>query len=67
MKVHWNGLLSADHVLAGVRQPAFPATLIQGQNWAGAVEEPRVAWEHPRALLPRPQCVLIVCPIARVD
>ena len=51
-------LVRADHVLAGVQQPALPAPLIQIENRAGTLQEPRVAREHPGAVLPRFQGVL---------
>ena len=50
-------LIGADHVLAGVQQSALPATLVEVEHRAGALQEPGVAWKHPRAVLPRLQRV----------
>ena len=41
-----------------MQQLALPATLIQVEHRPGALEEPRVAREHPRAMLPRLDRVL---------
>src|SRR3954454_6113274 len=44
--------VGADHAVAGLKQLAFPAALVEVEDRAGLLQEVGVAREDPRALLP---------------
>src|SRR5215211_2933920 len=44
--------VGADHAVAGLKQLAFPAALVEVEDRAGLLKKLRVAREDPRALLP---------------
>jgi hypothetical protein len=46
-------LIRAHDEIAGPQQLALPAALVQIKDPAGLLSEPRVAWEDPRAVVPR--------------
>jgi hypothetical protein len=51
-------LVGADHILAGVQQPALEASLVEVEHPAGLVGEVGIGGEDPGAVLPRPNRVL---------